>query len=259
MKRKCLNLMTVLIASLLFVLPTLAADRDHVEDYAGLLTAEERQGLEQQAQSYLDQYGVGVYIATVDDYFDYTNGNIYDAADYFYQDREENGLLLLLSMADREYVILAYGDYAQYAFNDAGLDAMEDYFLDDFGFDAWYDGLAEYISWSGDYLEQAENGTPYSADNIPMTGSQRTTAILIRVAIIFLLPLIIAGVYTLILSARMISVAAAVEASAYASGNLDLIRNEDIYTHTTTTRRKIEKESSSGSSSGGGSGRSGNF
>lgn len=261
MKRKVLNLMTALIVSLIFVLPAYAADRALVEDYAGLMSEQEQLELEQQARSIFEQHGVGVYIATVDDYKEYTDGDIYDAADYFYQGREQNGLLLLLSLEERDYVILAYGDDAQYAFNDAGLDSMEDYFLDDFGSDSWYSGFTDYLFWSDDYLVQAELGTPYSTDHLPMSTAETVTVFVILGAIVFLFPLIVAGIYIVILSARMRSVAEAVEARAYVSGNLNLTRNIDLFSHTTTTRTRIEKESgsSSGSSSGGGRGRSGKF
>ena len=136
---------------------------------------------------------------------------------------------------------------------------MEEYFLDDFGSDNWYAGLSDYVSWSADYLEHAEAGQPYSAKNIPMSAAQRSSAILTRVAVIVLVPLLIAGGYILILSSKMKSVATAVEANAYVSGNLNLNRSNDLYIRTTTTRERIEKESRSGSSSGGGKGRSGKF
>ena len=259
MKRRFFNLMAVLMIALIFVIPAQAAEEAYVVDDAYLLTTGQRQELEQQAQRLFEQYGVGVYIATANDYRDYTHGDIYDATDYFYQGKEENGLMLLLSMDEREYCILAYGDYAQYAFNNAGLDVMEEFFLDDFGNDAWYDGFVDYLNWSGDYLEQAENGTPYSDSHVAMTGAQRTTGIMIRVAIMVLVPLLIAGGYVLYLSSKMKSVATAVEASAYVSGELNLTRSGDLYTHTTTVRERIEKDSESGSSSGGGSGRSGHF
>lgn len=257
MKRRFFGLMIALMMSLILVLPVQAAEKLYVEDAAGLMSAGEQQELEQQARSLSEQYGVGVYIVTVDDYRNYTNGDLYDAVDYFYQGMEENGLMLMLSMAERDYIILAYGQRAQYAFNDAGLDALEDYFLDDFGNDEWYAGFSDYLSWSADYLEQAEQGTPYSDDHVPMSASQRTTAIAIRVGIIVLVPLLIAGGYILVLSAKMKSVAAAVQADAYVSGELNLTINSDLYSHTTTIRERIEKES--GSSSGGGSGRSGKF
>ena len=261
MKRRFFMLMAALMTSLILTIPVGAADfvLPNVVDEAGLLTDTQWQELEQQAQSISQQYGVGVYAVAVDDYRDYTYGNLYDAADFFYQGAEEQSLILLLSMDARDYVILAYGDYAQYAFNDAGLDAMEEYFLDDFGSDDWYTGLADYVSWSADYLETAEAGNPYSAQNIPMSASQRSSAIMTRVAVIFLVPLVIAGGYILILSSRMKSVASAVEANAYVSGDLNLNRSNDLYIRTTTTRERIEKESRSGSSSGGGRGRSGKF
>lgn len=239
---------------------------DNVTDEAGLLTEVEWQELERQARAISEQYGVGVYAVTVKDYLDYTNGDIYDAADEIYHGytlglgEDRDGILLILSMARRDYLLIAYGDSAQYAFNDDGMFYLEDFFLDDFGNDDWYNGFAEYLTWSADYLENAKNGTPYSDDHVPMSDSDRTIGILIRVAIILLVPLVIAGTHILILISKMNSVAKAVEASTYLSGDLHLTRDSDRYTHTTETRRKIEKkESSSGSSSGGGSGRSGKF
>jgi len=239
---------------------------DNVTDEAGLLTDGEWQELERQARTISEQYGVGTYIVTVDDYRDYTDGDIYDAADEIYHGytlglgEDRDGVMLILSMARRDYLLITYGDFAKYAFSDDGKAYLEDFFLDDFGNDDWYNGFADYLTWSADYLENAKNGEPYSDDHVPMTDSARTTGILIRVGVILLVPLVIAGIYILILTSKMKSVTKAVEASTYMSGNLHLTRDFDRYSHTTETRRKIEKkESSSGSSSGGGSGRSGKF
>lgn len=274
MKHKFFSIVVVLILLLVPALPVQAADNtggepllDNVTDEAGLLTESEWQTLEQQARQISEQYGVGVYIITVEDYQDYTDGDIYDAADELYlgnslglgEDRD--GILLLLSMDARDYNLIAYGEFAQYAFNEDGREHLDDFFLDNFGDDAWYDGFSEYLSWSADYLENAENGDPYSDDHVPISDSGRIKGILIRVAIILLVPLAIAGIYTLVLTSKMKSVDKAVEASTYMTNSLHLTREIDCYTHTTETRRKIEEDddSSSKSSSGGGSGTSGKF
>ena len=265
MKRKLWSIIVLLALMLALAIPAQAAQLDNITDSAMLLDESQWQQLEQQAREISQQYGVGVYVITVDDYRNYTNGDIYNAADAFYFDYDlglgddRDGILLLLSMAERDYLLIAYGGQAKYAFNESGREKLVDYFLDDFGSDYWYEGFADYLTWSEDYLAQAKNGTPYSAGNLPMSAEERDQAISIRVAAIFLVPLLIAGVYVAILNGKMKSVAAAEEAYSYRSGNLQLYREHDHFAYTTTVRRKIEKESSSRSSSGGGSGTSGKF
>lgn len=262
MKRGFLTAVSALVLSLVMMIPVLGVQTGYVIDEAGLLDPEERQTLEQQALEISNQYNVGTYIVTTDDYQDYTNGSIYDAADeiYFGWGLAEQGdaILLILSMAERDYLLIAYGDSAKYAFNDDGREYLDDYFLDNFGSDEWYEGFADYLTWSADYLENAKNGTPYSSDNIPGGGAFTV----IKIAAVLLIPLIVAGAYIMILSAQMTSVAKATEASTYVD-SLQLLRSSDRFTHTTVRRRKIEQKrtsnSSSGRSSGGGSGTSGKF
>lgn len=266
MRCKIWSAAAALVMLLMLAVPVRAAAQlDNVTDAAAILTEDEWGMLEQQAREISEQYGVGVYIVTLDDYTDYTYGDIYDAADEIYHGytlgmgEEQNALLLLLSMEERESLLIAYGADAKRAFTEDGREGLDDFFLDDFANDAWYDGFADYLMWSADYLEAAKNGEPYSGSNVPMSDEARSGAVLTSVLIILFVPLLIAGVYILILIAKMKSVAKAVEASTYLSGALHLTRDSDRYTHTTKTRRKIEKKTSSGSSSGGGSGTRGKF
>ncbi|MBE6030606.1 MAG: TPM domain-containing protein [Clostridiales bacterium] len=253
----------------------------NVTDYADLLTDSEQQILENKAQEIADTYGVGAYIVTVNDYRDYTDGSIYDASDFFYLENElgegndGDGIMLLLSMTDRDYNLIAYGDYAQYVFNDGGMYYLEDFFLDDFRNDDWYEGFYDYLTWCDNYIVQAENGEAYSYDFVPAGSAgdtdyeEESGDIMTSIAIILFLPLIVAGIYIFTLVRKMKSVEAAFEASEYMTGRINLIEEHDIFTHQTKTRRKIEKESSSssggskksrsGRSSGGGRGRSGKF
>lgn len=246
------------------------AQLDNITDATGCLTDEQWQALELQAREISGQYNVGVYAIAVDDYLDYTDGTIYDAADALYHGytlglgEDRDGILLLLSMEDRDYILIAYGDNAKYAFSEGGRAYLTEFFLDDFGNDSWYEGFRDYLSWSGNYLENAKNGQPYSYDHVPMSNSDRLVGIAIRVAVILLVPLLVAGIYIMVLSAKMKSVEIAEEASNYMSGELNLTEKSDIYSHTTQSRSKVEDDddrsgSSSGSSSGGGSGTSGKF
>lgn len=266
MKYKLWKLIMMVTLAVMLAMPVQAGHLDYVTDQAALLNSNQLQQLEQQAQAISQQYGVGVYLITVDDYQTLTTGDIYDAADGFYHGydlglgEDRNAILLLLSMAERDYLLIAYGAESKYAFNDSGREKMMDYILDDLGSDNWYQGFSDYFSWSTDYLEQAENGAPYAAGNLPMSASERFKAIGIRLAIILLVPFAIAGAYISTLSKKMKSVAEAVVADTYVSDALQLTRENDRFTYTTTTRRKKEDNAkTSRSSSGGGSGTSGKF
>lgn len=247
------------------------AQLDHVTDGAGLLTEEEWQNLEKQARELAEKHHFDVYAVIVDDYLEYTDGSVQDAAEAIYKryslgsGSEKDGLMLLLSMKDRDYSLITHGSNGNYTFNDEGRVYLTEYFLDDFAENNWYTGLEDYLMWSGEYLTAAEAGEPYSDDNQPMSSEERTVAIGIRILIILLVPLAIAGIYVSVLTAKMKNVAEATKAAGYVSGNLKLKTQTDQFVHATETRTKISQDSDnddhssrSGSSSGF-SGTSGKF
>lgn len=247
--------------------------RSHVFDTAGLMTEEERDKLETAAADLLAKYDFGVYIVTVDDYLDYSNDNVFRAALNIYNandfgtGEEKNGLLLLLSMRRRDFNLFTNGKLGNYAFNDAGREAMTEFFLDDFGEDRWYDGFMEYMTWADRYLEKAEEGNPYSATNEPWDPFARNSCIVILILLIIAVPLIPACISQNIMVKKMKSVEKGTEAFAYVSQYLRLTKEDDTYTHTTRTERynPPKKESSSGGGgvtherSGSASGTSGKF
>jgi len=270
MKKIWMRTVSVLLIALLLISSAFAADwmdyepaLDHVTDAAELLMADEWQNLETKAQEIASAYDFGVYVITVDDYTDYASGSIFEAAMSFYQEyslglgEEKNGLLLLLSMDDRDYSLVTYGDFGNYAFNDEGRPLLADFFLDDFGSDDWYTGFSDYLDWSEKYLIAAGNGEPYTNDHSPDGGG----SILLKFVVIFLFPLLVAFIYVGTLKAKMKTVAKATEAATYMTSEMNLTEANDRYTHTTETRRTIssDKSNSSNSSSGGFSGTSGKF
>lgn len=243
---------------------------DHVTDSVNLLTQEQWQSLEQKAREIENKYDFGVYIVTVDDYWHYGNGSVMDAATFIYQEYSlgtgdgKDGLMLLLSMNDRDYSLITHGEFGNYAFNTEGREKMTKFFLDDFGDDQWYAGFKEFLSWSENYLESARNGNPYSRENVPMSSSDRSIGIMVRILIILIFPLVTAGIYIGVLSAKMKSVAEATRAGAYVNGKLNLTKRTDHFRFATQNRVKISNSSSSGGGSrsggsGGFSGTSGKF
>lgn len=238
----------------------------HVTDDADILTDEEDLALEEQAQAIEDQYGFGVYMVIVDDYRAFTNGGTFDAAMAIYKEYSlgvgdgKDGLLLLLSMNDRDYNLITYGDYGNYAFNDDGRIMLTDFFLDDFANDAWYDGFADFLEGAVMYLDAAAAGTPYSSGDVPMTADDALGALGMYIAGILLLPLVIALLVIKVMDGKMKSVAAATQASAYVSGNLNLTGKIDRFSHVTEVAVPIPKDDGpSTSHSGGFSGTGGKF
>ena len=225
--------------------PALGEPIGYVTDTAGILTADERQELEQTAQAVSEKYDFGVYIMTVDSFVDATDSyDVDDAAVTLYQKYdlglgdEQKGVLLLLSMKGRDFSIVTYSDYGNYVFDSMAREETAYSFLDNFQYDEWYAGFNDYLASCNAVL----------ADGPDKVQSEISAMI----GMIFLFPLIIAVVVVSILGRRMKSVFKATEAEAYAGG-LELTRSHDQFTHSTETRRKRKEESSG---SGGGSIRS---
>lgn len=249
MKRRIVSLLLALCLLGLFVGSAYAASEpqlSYITDDAGLLQEARLQQLEQMAQSVADRYSVGVYIVTVPDYRELDPAGVYEAAcgvyhEYFLgEGPKRNGVILLLSMSGRDYALFRYGEQAVYAFNDYGLEKLEETFLDNFGNDDWNGGFEDFLLECDRYLEKAASGKPVRES--PLT----------RILIAWAIALVIAAVVCAVLAGQMKTVHKGTSAASYA-GNLGLTEQLDQFTHRTETRRKIESSKSSGQSHSGGS------
>lgn len=254
MKRKITAFLTA-VCLLLLVCATVGAKGaglSYVTDRASLLDESEIQYLERMAQTLAREYDVGVYIVTVEDYREYDPAGVYDAAYGIYHDKslgegeDRSGILLLLSMAERDYALFRYGETAVYAFSDYALAQLEESFLDELGNNDWADGFEAYILKCAEYLEKAEAGSPVRESPIP------------GILISWVIALAIAASVCAVMVGRMKSVRKQSTAANYA-GNLNLTEQYDQFTHRTETRRKIERNQSSGGGESHSSGRSGKF
>ncbi|MBR5260194.1 MAG: TPM domain-containing protein [Eggerthellaceae bacterium] len=291
MKLKIKGIFLSLIVAIAMIVPSVAyADESwmqndpqlpHVVDAVGILSESEVAALEQQAQAIEDQYDFGVYMVVVEDYTLFSPTSVFDAATTIYKDYSlgvgpgKDGLMLLLSMWDRDYSLITYGDRGNYAFNDEGRNYMTDYFLDDFAYDEWYVGFADFLEVSAMYLDAAEAGTPYFAEggsdgsggtNVPVTTDEALGTIGIYLLAVLLIPLIISFLIIKSMDAKMRSVAAAVHASQYVTNPLELTEQSDSFSHVTRIVTAIPKNDShdfgggpSISHGGGFSGSSGKF
>ena len=190
-----------------------------------------------------EQYDCGVYIVTAPDH----DGEVYDAAEEIYEDwdlgvsEDQNGVLLLLSMDERDFAIYVHGDIAEYAFDDYGQLQLEEAFLPYLEENDFSGGLQAYSDTCEEFLELADSGKPVRKSKVG--------AVILAIVISFSVSLIVC----LILRSGMKNAKRKTQAAAYA-GRLNLTRRIDLYTHTTRTRTKIETKSESRSG-----GRSGKF
>ena len=230
----------------------------YVFDAADLLPYEKWEKLEARAEAISQKQDCGVYFALVDDYTEYGNGSVFEVTYQLYHGSElgmgsgRDGIIVLLSMAERDYAMFVYGEYAEYAFDEYGQEKLEEKFLGFFEYDDWYGGISHYLDACDEFLTKADEGDPvrpsYWENILLVTG----------------LSCLVSGAVCFWLLRSMKTVRAKDKADTYVSkGGLHLTQQLDQFSHTTVTRTKIQKESSGGSthseSGGGGSGRSGKF
>ena len=143
-----------------------ASELGYVTDAAGILSAEEVSFLNDQARQVSEYYNCGVYIIVVDNYKNYVNGSIADFSEAIYNSyalgmgANRDGIVLSLSMAERDYDLCAYGDFANYAFTDYGKGKLAETFLDNFRKNDWIGGFNDYIANSISLIDMAKNGNP---------------------------------------------------------------------------------------------------
>lgn len=270
MKKKLVSFAIALVMALLFSLPVMAEgseetgeavsseqsgiEMNYVRDFNDLLTYDQWEELEQSASDISQSHGCGVYIVTLEDYKDYGSGDVFEVTTQIYHDEENHfgvgegrdGIMLLLSVQNRDWAMFVYGDQAEYAFNSYGQEMLEDVFLDNLGKDDWYGGFSDYREACEEYLVKADAGEPVR--------KSPKGYIMLSVVISALIALIVCQV----LKGRMNTVHQKTEANSYVAGGVKLSESYDRYTYTTETQHKIEKESQK-ESGGGGSGRSGKF
>ena len=106
---------------------------NYIFDISDLIPFDQWQELEQRAGDISQRYNCGVYAVLVDDYEDYGSGDVYDVTTQIYHSGEnsfgmgsgQDGIMILLSMEERDYAMFVYGKTAEYAFNKYGQEQLE--------------------------------------------------------------------------------------------------------------------------------------
>lgn len=137
----------------------------YVTDSAGLLTEEQLSSLESTAARLSREGKVALYIVTMDDYREYSQGSALDCAGELYDyfdlgaGEDRSGVLLLLSMKELDYAVTVRGDYAGYCFGEANLRLVEENFLNACRGENWAGGFETFLDLCGDVtLTAADRG-----------------------------------------------------------------------------------------------------
>ena len=133
----------------------------YVTDAASLFTEAELTALNDAATRVSSEYHCVVYAILVDDYTQYNPQGVEECAQGFYSyydlgyGDDRDGLLLLLSLEDRDYALQDYGPNAANWFTDSKLSRLESSFLKYFREDDWYGGVMAYIEGAGQLLARS--------------------------------------------------------------------------------------------------------
>ncbi len=257
MKRILRNAMTVLMLAAVFCVPVSASsdinrlyseanpEGVYIVDEAGILDSGELEELNRRAQALSESYGCGIYVITVYDYNDYGGGDVQICAESLYLQYDlgwgsgRDGKLLLLSMDERDYASIAYGDFANAAFTDYASEKLDEAFLDDFAEDEWAAGFSDYLEECERILHMAEEGTPLEYDTDP--GNQKSVPFVAVTSV--LIAAVITGMIAIVQWAALKRrVRTATSARQYAVDSR-ITHREDRYLHTTESRVKIESDS----------------
>ena len=240
----------------------------YIEDNALLLTVEQQFRLEEQAKDMSERYGCEVRVITVADMRSYGYNDIEGLSYYFYDGYDigygpdRSCLLLILSMAGRDYDLRAWG-YGTTAFTYYGIDTLLDsHVLPLLGKNDFYAAFSAYLNTADEYLQMAATGKPFDRGTDPAVLRRTFFG---KLAVTVILPLLIALVVCMIWRNQMKTAKIARMADNYIpDGGFRLTGHGDIYLYRTVTRTKVQQASSSsigraGAGSGGSSGRSGKF
>ena len=268
MKKKITAFLLALALCLGAALPAFAADGFadeyyRVNDLADLLSDNEEAALLDKLDEISQRQKVDVTVATVKDLDGYSSASeyadaVYEFCSYGYG-RDRDGLLLLISMADRDWAISTCG-FGITAFTDAGIEYIGKQIKSDLSDGNYAAAFDTYAALCDKFITQARNGSPFDKGNLPR---EPLSMIWIPISIV------IGVILALIIVGRMKGKLKTVRSQAAATGymkkdSLAVTDSSDLFLYHTVTRSEKAKDSDSGSSThtsssgtthGGGSGK----
>ena len=228
-----------------------------IHDDCGLLSNQEIAELETRAVQTAQTYNCGVYIYVVKDMDSYTfDYEIYEDAfgieafaQYIFFNELKgvgstgDGIFLVMSMKERDYDIMAHGDFGNYAFTDYGKSKLARFFLDYFGDGEWYKGFSSYLNGVEKFLRAAANGNPIDINS----GRIKVHNLPLSIAAALIFGMIVALISCLTMKSGMKSVHAAKIASGFIAENgIAIPLQKDMFLRNTVVRTPLQTSSGGG-------------
>lgn len=218
--------------------------KERLVDDADLLTDGEEEDLKAKLDEISEKQKCDVIVVTVNS-LDGKTAEAYadDYYDNFGYGEDDSGILLLISMEDRDWHISTFG-FGTTAVTDAGREYMSEKFRPALSDGEYAKAFTTYADLCNDYLTQAKDGEAYDTGNLPK-GSLS----------LWWIPgdLLIGGIVALLIGlykkSKLKSVKLQATAGAYTSKDqMNLTIKNDRFINRVVTRRKIEREEQGGSS-----------
>lgn len=241
MKRKLLIFIFAALLCVTLVIPAFAAN-DYLVDDADLLTGSEARSLQEDLQTLSEDYDADIVIVTVE-----TTGQ-YDPETYielFYdenrygQGSDRAGVMLLVAMAEREYMILSNG-WCDDAIGSSRIDSIVEAMQDEMSDGEYDQAFGTFVDECQYYLDGYTNGFPFEFGQ--------------NLLIALIVGLVVALIVTGVMCSKLKSVKKQHTANQYTkAGSMRVTKATDLYLYSNVTRvRKAQNSSGSGSRSSGG-------
>jgi len=254
MKKRILTLLTVCILLSAAVFGVRAAG-PFVVDHGDLLTADEEAKLSQVLAEAANTHSIDIVVLTVDS-LDGKSAMAYADDYYDYNGYGDDGVLLLVSMSEREWWVSTSGKCI------GAIDSytVERSILTDLSVGYYYDAFTAYAECCDQRMTAAENAgyaepNDYYVDFEYDYGDYSEEPSLLQgIGICLVIGIVAGGIVVLIMMSQLKSVRSQSGASSYVKpGSLQLSVSRDMFLYQNTTRRPKPKDngSSGGRSSGG--------
>ena len=174
-----------------------------------------------------------------DDYFDYNGYGL---------GNEKDGILLLISMEERNWAISTHGAAID-AFTDAGQEAMTDQFVPKLSEGDYLDAFDQFAELCDDFLTQAATGEPYDVNNLDSEDSIFSMPG-VRIGLAIGSGCLLAFIVVSVMKGTLKSVRSQAAASSYIRpGSLHITKSHDYFLYRHISKTAKPKDHDSGGSS----------
>ena len=243
MKKITIILLAVLLCTLTL---SVSAEDDYyrLQDTAELLTEWEKVTLLAKLDEVSERQGADIVILTVDAVEEGLTVEEDATERYEYFGYETDGVMLYISMEERDWYILTSG-FGITAITDAGIDYISDKFMSDLSGGYYADAFDTFVTQVDAFITQAKTGEPYDIGNMPEEPFNAVMNLVISAVI----GLFVATLITSKWKKTLTSVEKQTKAANYQkAGSLNVTQANDFFLYRHLDREEKESISSVGSS-----------